>query len=103
MTFDYKNYSLDNLKNWLHDCMSAGEATPEEVYNTILEVVLDEKLYYDEGAAKTERLLQLLQGKLPKESISFDNKPYYDTMAGVKFYDYSSSSQSDTITFTKTN
>lgn len=96
MTFDYKNYSLDNLKNWLHDCMSAGEATPEEVYDTILEVVLDEKQYYDEGAAKTERLLHLLQGKAPKERITFDT---LDTMAGVKFHDYSS----DTISFTETN
>lgn len=26
--FNYKKYSLENLENWMHDAMSAGEATP---------------------------------------------------------------------------
>ena len=36
---DYKKYSLEQLENFLHDAMSAGEATPQEIYDVIVGVV----------------------------------------------------------------
>ena len=43
---DYKNYSLENLENWLHDAMSAGEATPQEIYDGIVKVVRENHEYH---------------------------------------------------------
>lgn len=60
--FDYKNYSLSKLEEWLHDCMSSGEASPQEVYDTIVNVVTEQYNYYKDGASKTNELLQLLNG-----------------------------------------
>ena len=35
MDFDYKKYSLEKLEEWMHDVMSASEATPQEIYDVI--------------------------------------------------------------------
>lgn len=60
--FDYKKYSLEHLENWLHDAMSAGEATPQEIYEVITKVVKEQYYYYKDGASKTYELLALLNG-----------------------------------------
>ena len=39
MDFDYKKYSLENLENWMHDAMSSGGATPQEIYDVIVNLV----------------------------------------------------------------
>jgi bifunctional DNA-binding transcriptional regulator/antitoxin component of YhaV-PrlF toxin-antitoxin module len=62
MDFDYKNYALQRLEEWLHDCMSSGEATPQEIYDTIKNVVQEQYDYYKNGAEKTNELLALLNG-----------------------------------------
>ena len=62
MDFDYKNYALQRLEEWLHDCMSSGEATPQEIYDTIKNVVEEQYYYYKDGAGKTNELLALLNG-----------------------------------------
>lgn len=104
MTTDYKDYSLENFKNWLQDCLSTAEATPEEIYNTIKEVVTEENQIYKNGVEKTDKLLRLLDGK-PSifSNVNSDfNFNYHDTMNGVQFYHYSPSitdTQSDTVTF----
>jgi len=36
---DYKKYSLENLENWMHDAISSGDATPQEIYDVIAGVV----------------------------------------------------------------
>jgi hypothetical protein len=105
MTTDYKDYALDNLKNWLHDCLNSGEATPEEIYNTIKEVVKEENEYYQQGLDKTQSLLRRLDGKPSVfTNTTFANSPYFhDNMNGVSFYNLStpksSEEQSDTIKF----
>jgi hypothetical protein len=105
MTTDYKNYSLENFKNWLFDCLGAGEATPEEVYDAIKEVVTEQNLYYKDGAEKTDKLLRLLNGKPSVfNNTTFAN--YHDNMNNVQFYQTSlkfPEMESDTITFTKAN
>ncbi len=62
MASDYKEYSLNKLEEWLHDCLGAAEASPQEIYNKIKEVVQEEYYYYKNGASRTNELLQLLNG-----------------------------------------
>ena len=60
--FNYKKYSLENLENWLHDAMSAGEASPQEIYDVILDVVKDNYYTYKKHASEAYELLALLNG-----------------------------------------
>ena len=60
--FNYKKYSLENLENWLHDAMSAGEATPHEIYDKIIEVVKENYYHHKQYASQAYELLSLLNG-----------------------------------------
>jgi hypothetical protein len=59
---NYKKYSLENLENWLHDAMSAGEATPEEIYSTIKKVVEEQYYHHKHYTGQAYELLALLNG-----------------------------------------
>ena len=59
---DYKKYSLENLSNWLYDAMSCGEATPQEIYDVIVNVVKDEYYTYKKRTSESYELLALLNG-----------------------------------------
>ena len=76
---NYKAHSLGRLTEWLHDCMSAGGASPKEIYDTIVETVREQYYYYKNGASETNELLQLLNGN-GKGHISIEDKtnPWYD-------------------------
>jgi hypothetical protein len=58
----YKEHSLGRLKEWLHDCLSAAEASPQEIFDAIKEVTQEQYYYYKNGASKTSELLSLLNG-----------------------------------------
>ena len=60
--FDYKKYSLENLETWMHDAMSAGEATPQEIYDTIVGVVKENYYTYKQKTSEAYELLALLNG-----------------------------------------
>jgi hypothetical protein len=60
--FNYKKYSLENLENWMHDAMSAAEATPQEIYDVIKSVVEDNYYTYKHQASQAYELLALLNG-----------------------------------------
>ena len=62
MTFDYKKYSLENLENWIHDAMSSGEASPQEIYDAIKNVVDENYHLYKKKTAEAYELLALLNG-----------------------------------------
>jgi hypothetical protein len=62
MTFDYKKYSLENLENWIHDAMNSGEASPQEIYDTIKGVVDENYHIYKKKTAEAYELLALLNG-----------------------------------------
>jgi len=62
MDFDYKKYSLEQLENWMHDAMSAGEASAEEIYNTIKKVVEENYYTYKHQTSQAYELLALLNG-----------------------------------------
>ncbi len=60
--FNYKKYSLENLENWIHDAMSAGEATPQEIYDVIVGVVKENYYTYKQKTSEAYELLALLNG-----------------------------------------
>lgn len=62
--FNYKKYSLENLENWIHDAISCSEASSQEIYNTIKNVVEEQYLYYKDGESRTRELLNLLNGQV---------------------------------------
>jgi len=70
---DYKKYSLENLENWMHDAMSAGEASPQEIYDVIVGVVKENYYIYKQQASQAYELLALLNSN--GESIT---KEHYD-------------------------
>ena len=59
---DYKKYSLENLENWMHDAISSGDATPQEIYDVIVGVVRESYDYHKEQSSQAEELLNLLNG-----------------------------------------
>ena len=68
---DYKKYSLENLENWMHDAMSAGEATPQEIYDVIVGVVKENYYIYKQKTSQAYELLALLNSGV-------DNNKYRD-------------------------
>lgn len=59
---DYKKYSLKQLENFLYDAMGAADATPQEIYDTIKDVVEDNYYTYKHQTSKAYELLALLNG-----------------------------------------
>lgn len=57
---DYKKYSLDQLDNWLHDCMSCDDITPQEIYDKIYHVVKEQYEYYKHQTNRIYDLMLLL-------------------------------------------
>ena len=82
MDFDYKKYSLEQLDNWMHDAMSAGEATPQEIYDVIKSVVEENYYTYKEQTSKAYELLALLNGNGKGHIKAYDTvmreKEYYE-------------------------
>jgi len=77
--FNYKNYSLEKLQEWVHDALSCGEASPHEIYSAIREAVREDYYYYKEHCSRAYGLLELLSGNRPVE----DKSDY--TAIGEKF------------------
>lgn len=59
--FDFKKHSLERLEEWLCDAMDQPEVSPQEIYNTIINVVEENVNYYQKGFIKTNQLLSLLK------------------------------------------
>lgn len=82
MDFNYREYSLSQLENWIYDAMSAGEATPQEIYDTIKKVVEENYYIYKEQTAKAYELLALLNGNGKGHIEAYDavmrEKEYYE-------------------------
>ena len=61
MDFDYKKYSLEQLENWVHDAVN-GDATPQEIYDVVKNVVDEEYHYHKLHTGRCSELLALLNG-----------------------------------------
>jgi hypothetical protein len=85
MTFDYHEYSLNQLKNWINDAMTAGEATPQEIYDTIKKVVEENYYTYKDQTSRAYELLALLNGN-GKGHIEYLDKDLYDSVIQEREY-----------------
>jgi hypothetical protein len=62
MDFDYKKYSLEKLEEWIHDAVSCAEASPQEIYDTIKNVIEENYHIYKNHTERCYELLALLNG-----------------------------------------
>ena len=62
MTSDYKKYSLGKLQEWVHDALSVSEATPQEIYDVIKNVVSENYYIFKNQTERCYELLALLNG-----------------------------------------
>lgn len=83
MDFDYKKYSLEKLNEWMHDAISCSEATPQEIYDVIKDVVSENYYTYKNETEKCYELLCLLNGngKGHIDGIEDKNNPWYEYFA----------------------
>ena len=75
---DYKKYSLESLKTWVYDAMSSGQATPQEIYDTIKGVVQENYYIYKHQASQAYELLALLNGNGQSYDDVMKEKEYYE-------------------------
>lgn len=78
MNSDYKNYSLENLKNWVQDAISA-EIEPEKIYNAIREAVKEEYYIFKNHTSRCYELLALLN--------SNTGQSYEDVLKEREYYE----------------
>ena len=95
MDFDYKTYSLSKLEDWVCDALSTGEATPQEIYDTIRNVVQEQYDYYKNGTEKTNELLSLLNGHNDQIQFNFDTGYKYNVCDTDNTSDYCKGSWSN--------
>ena len=84
--FDYKKYSLENLKNWMHDAISSAEATPQEIYDVIKGVVEEQYHYFKYNTQHCYELLALLNGNGKGHIQAYDD--YVKEVSSEKEYYY---------------
>ena len=60
--FAYKKYSLEQLDNWVNDALNCEDLTPEDIYDTIVNVVDESVEYHKKHLTKSIELLSLLKG-----------------------------------------
>lgn len=75
---DYKKYSLESLKTWVYDAMSSGQATPQEIYDTIKGVVQENYYIYKNQTSQAYELLALLNGNGQSYEDVMKEKEYYE-------------------------
>ena len=75
---DYKKYSLESLKTWVYDAMSSGQATPQEIYDTIKGVVQENYYIYKNQTSQAYELLALLNGNGQSYDDVMKEKEYYE-------------------------
>ena len=71
--FDYKKYSLKQLKEWMHDAISSAEASPQEIYDVIKGVVEEQYHYFKHHTGRCYELLALLNGNGAGHIQAYDN------------------------------
>jgi len=59
---EYKNYSLEKLSEFISDALQS-EATPTEIYNTIITTLKKEVEYHDVCKKQAQDILDLMQNK----------------------------------------
>ena len=75
--FSYKKYSLEQLDNWVNDAVNCEDLTPQDIYDTIVNVVDESVKCHKKYYTKSVELLSLLKGH---RNVDFDY-----TATGEKF------------------
>ena len=86
---DYKKYSLEKLEEWLHDAISCGDATPQEIYDVIVGAVKENRDYHKRQANQAEELINLLNNGWTKEEV-LKEVEYYEPPSTFTFKSCSS-------------
>ena len=90
--YDYKNYSLEKLKEWITDSLNS-EATPLEIYEAITTTLKKEIEYHDVCKRQAQDVLNLMQTdndiKFKVEDYEIEH-PYADSFI---------SASDDTVSF----
>lgn len=60
---DYRNYSLKQLDEWIHDVMHSDDITPQEIYDTIVKCVEEDIDYHRDRLDRAVGFLSLLKGE----------------------------------------
>ena len=82
MEFDYKKHSLEKLKTWIIDALTAAEASPQEIYDTIKNVVDEEYHHFKYHTSRCYELLALLNGNY-KNHLSCDENDLSEESKGA--------------------
>ena len=93
--FSYKKYSLEQLDNWVNDALNCEDLTPQDIYETITNVVDESVEYHKKHLTKSIELLSLLKGNRP---VDFDY-----TATGEKFPTKTEATKKDWIDFWEEN
>jgi hypothetical protein len=70
MTFDYKEYSISQLRNWVSDALSTGDVDAQEIYDVIRDEVNEHVNSLQKQLDNGKRLQSLLLGH---RDFSFDD------------------------------
>jgi hypothetical protein len=70
MTFNYKEYSISQLRSWVSDALSTGDVDAQEIYDTIKSEVSDNIDVLQKQLDNSKRLQNLLLGY---REFSFDD------------------------------
>lgn len=71
--FDYKKYSLQQLKEWVDNAVLSSEASPQEIYDVIKETVDENYYYFKHHTGRCYELLALLNGNGRGHIEAYDN------------------------------
>jgi|TARA_A100001011_G_C14304947_1_gene842607 hypothetical protein len=97
---EYKNYSLEKMSEFIQDALQT-EATPIEIYNTIITTLKKEVDYHDVCKRQAQNILDLMQGhrKIDSIDLGLDEYPYRESFISAL------STEDDTISleFTENN
>jgi len=75
--FDYRQYSLEHLGNWVHDTLNNEILSAQDIYDAIIKNVDESIEYHSKELSKSVELSSLLKGE---RKNSFDD-PYISSAA----------------------
>ena len=99
---DYKNYSLEKLGEFIQDALQT-EATPTEIYDTIVNTLKKEIKYHDVCKKQAEDVLDRIGGHRDFSFMTYglDEYPYGESILSAS--DDTISLSEDTISFKTEN
>ena len=74
--FSYKNYSLEQLDNWVNDALNCEDLTPQDIYDTVIKCVDESVEYHKKYLTKSVELLSLLKGNRPAVNFGTGDKDW---------------------------